>query len=58
MNFDAFEGGDFTFAVWCSGCNSEQAVDTIEVFVNEQWVELKVGSQCLTTLRKQGKIEM
>ena len=58
MNFGKFVDRDFTFAIWCSGCNAEQATDSIDVYVNDEWVELKVGPQCLTKLREQGRIDV
>lgn len=49
---------DFTFVQWCTGCNAEQAVDEIEVFLNEQWVSIDIGRECLTRLAKEGKVEL
>lgn len=43
---------------WCSGCSAEQATQVIEVEINDQWVPLDVGPQCLTTLREEGRMEL
>lgn len=46
------------FVTWCSICSSERAVGSVELLVNEQWVNLDVGEQCLTTLREDDRLDM
>lgn len=43
---------------WCSGCNAEQAVQSIEIEIHDEWVEIPIGSGCLTKLEKLGRIEL
>ncbi len=51
-----FEDG-VTVVTWCAGCNAEQAIDQVEVFLNQEWVSIDVGKYCLTRLAAEGKIE-
>lgn len=41
-------GGTITY--WCGVCSAEPAERDIEVELNDMWVPLKVGNECLTKL--------
>lgn len=46
------------FAIWCSVCASEQAVQEIEIQINGEWISLDVGPDCLTRMEESGKLDM
>jgi hypothetical protein len=56
MNLENLAGTEIV--LWCNICQAEQAVDVIEVELNQKWVSLDIGTECLTKLRDQGRMDM
>lgn len=45
-----------TVIAWCNWCSSEPAKRTVEMEIENDWVALDVGKNCLTQFREAGKI--
>jgi hypothetical protein len=49
---------DILHVIWCSGCSAEQATTTIQVFINDEWIDLDIGPECLTRAKEEGRMEL